>query len=346
MYQIAVIDHVKETAQQIRAMKLWEERKDMCLKSIICDEENGINALEEENIDIVLLVSNKRKAREIKLLRDIKNNLVDIYVILISDLSDYDNIREGFIQGVFDYLLRPLTENSLNTSLNRIYDNFGYKYIREKIVSKLDVLIDNIFLGSDHVKYICQDIINFIYYDLNDNEINGKFATDKAKEKVYEEMIKRKPWLEKFTWGKVYAYKNGIRIKTREQVIKEWQRDFLEAALVVRKYQMLDNKLIYSIGKYVVVHVDERLTLESVSNGVFLNKCYISHIFKKVAGISFVDFMTDVKIDRAKILLLDEERKIYDIAATIGYSDGEYFCKIFKKATGITPSEYREKLKT
>ncbi len=108
---------------------------------------------------------------------------------------------------------------------------------------------------------------------------------------------------------------------------------------------MLNNSLISNIGYYVINHVDEHLSLETVSNAVFLNKSYISHIFKKISGISFVSFITNVKIDRACILLTDPHLKIYEIAARIGYNNPEYFSRVFKAATGITPNQYRNKFK-
>jgi two-component system response regulator YesN len=74
---------------------------------------------------------------------------------------------------------------------------------------------------------------------------------------------------------------------------------------------------------------------------VYLNPSYISHIFKKVTGINFTEFMTEVKIDRAKVLLRNEELRIRDVSATVGYGNQEYFSRIFKERTGYTPVDYR-----
>ncbi len=218
-------------------------------------------------------------------------------------------------------------------------------YVKEKLSLKVDALIANIFLGGGNTDFICESILEQIYADWDNDAVNGQMVAERAKKIIYEELIQRKTWLEKFIYDKHYTYQMGFQIKEKETIIREWKRDFAQAAKVVKKYQMLDHKLIYHIGKYVVVHVDEHLTLEDISKGVFLNKSYISHVFKKVAGINFVDFMTDVKIDRAKILLMDEERKIWEVAATIGYHDAEYFSKVFKNKTGLSPSQYRESLK-
>ena len=106
---------------------------------------------------------------------------------------------------------------------------------------------------------------------------------------------------------------------------------------------MIDHKLVYPIGKYIVVHVDEKLSLDRISGDVSLSKNYISNIFKKYVGMSVVNFIKEVKVDRAKILLLDKNRKVKEISECLQFSDAEYFTKIFKEKTGITPTEYRSK---
>ncbi len=208
----------------------------------------------------------------------------------------------------------------------------------------INALIDNIFLGGGQEELIVQKIIQKIYDDRKNDPISCQIIADKAKNHAYRIMIDRKPWLEKFLYIKDFTPKFGFSLVSREEIIDDWVESFSKASQMVLKYQMIDDKLVYRIGKYVVVHVDEKLTLESVAKGVYLNPAYISHIFKKVTNMSFVDFMTEVKIDRAKILLRDPQAKIYDIASMIGYSNPEYFAKIFKKKTGYAPTAYQKML--
>ncbi|MDP4178099.1 MAG: helix-turn-helix transcriptional regulator, partial [Bacillota bacterium] len=69
------------------------------------------------------------------------------------------------------------------------------------------------------------------------------------------------------------------------------------------------------------------------------------HIFKKITGMSFIDYMIEVKMDRAKVLLRDNNIRIYDVANIVGYNNPEYFTKNFKKKTGYAPIEYQRMLK-
>ncbi len=345
VYRIVIVDTEQEVSRKIEKMSIWHVRRDFELTAVEPDENHALDCLREMKADIVLLAANRRKVQDIPVIRLIKRWLPDIRLILISENGTYAQVRAGFLAGLFDYLVKPVSEEQLDGAISRIYEGLGEQYVWKNLSLKVDALIENIFLGGGNTAFICESIIDQIFADWNNDSINSQVVAERAKEQIYRELIQRKSWLEKFIYDKRYTYHMGFEIKTKDSIKREWMRDFSQAAKVVKKYQMLDYKLIYHIGKYVVVHVDEPLTLDKISKGVYLNKSYISHIFKKVTGINFVHFITDVKMDRAKILLMDESRKISDVAATIGYSNAEYFSRVFKNLTGLTPSEYRESLK-
>jgi AraC-like DNA-binding protein len=68
-------------------------------------------------------------------------------------------------------------------------------------------------------------------------------------------------------------------------------------------------------------------------------------MFKAETGISFVDYISLVKMARAKLLFLEGRWKVFEISSMLGFSETGYFCKIFKKTQGITPNQYKAKLK-
>ena len=98
---------------------------------------------------------------------------------------------------------------------------------------------------------------------------------------------------------------------------------------------------IRRIKKYVWTHISEDPTLETLSEVVFLTPNYISTLFKKETGISFKDYVTETKIQKAKELLKSNQLKIQDVAQAVGYHSTPYFSKTFKRVTGMYPSEYR-----
>ena len=88
---------------------------------------------------------------------------------------------------------------------------------------------------------------------------------------------------------------------------------------------------------------DVDLSLQKISSKTYLTSAYICSIFKEHTGKTINSYITGYRINKAKELLKVESMKIVDITSQVGYSDGNYFAKIFKKETGLTPSEYRRK---
>ena len=100
---------------------------------------------------------------------------------------------------------------------------------------------------------------------------------------------------------------------------------------------------VYLIKEFIASHYqDETLSIKDISEHVFLSSSYICTLFKNETGKTLNQYLTDFRIDKAKKLLTDPRYKITDISARVGYSDGNYFGKTFKKLVGMSPSEYRE----
>ena len=102
----------------------------------------------------------------------------------------------------------------------------------------------------------------------------------------------------------------------------------------------IENRINKAID-YIKQNYNKDLTLEEVAVQADLNSSYFSSYFKKHTGTSFINYITELRIKKAKEMLKDESKKIGDIAEMLGFNDTRYFSKIFKKYVGVTPSEYR-----
>ena len=87
---------------------------------------------------------------------------------------------------------------------------------------------------------------------------------------------------------------------------------------------------------------DASLTMADIGKAVYLTPTYVSLLFKQETGQTLNEYLTQVRVDKAKELLRDPQYKFYDICYAIGYTDPSYFTKLFKKVTGVTPSVYRD----
>ena len=75
-----------------------------------------------------------------------------------------------------------------------------------------------------------------------------------------------------------------------------------------------------------------------------MNSSYLSQLFKKELGRNFSDVLSEIRLEKAKKLILDPDLRVYEVGELVGYRNFRYFSQIFKKNTGLTPSEYRKKV--
>ena len=126
--------------------------------------------------------------------------------------------------------------------------------------------------------------------------------------------------------------------------IKHYLLEIIKDVFSCLKEKDIYNEPALNIIKYINEHYNSYdLSLEDISKNTFLTPAYICVIFKDYTGKTVNKYITEYRIIQAKELLKDSNIKMNDIALKVGYKDGNYFAKIFKKETGYTPSEYRRK---
>jgi two-component system response regulator YesN len=93
---------------------------------------------------------------------------------------------------------------------------------------------------------------------------------------------------------------------------------------------------------YIRDHLDQHLTLQLVAQFVHLNANHFSEMFKKEMGLSYMEFITQERMNRAANILRSTGKKVSEVAGEVGYEDMKYFSQQFKKYMGRTPSEFRQ----
>lgn len=100
-------------------------------------------------------------------------------------------------------------------------------------------------------------------------------------------------------------------------------------------------RVITGITKYMQEHLSEDVSLHILSEEFHLNSQYISQLFKNEIGVNFLTYLTNIRMEHAKKLLLSSSLSIAEVSEQSGYGDYRVFTKVFKKSEGITPSQYR-----
>lgn len=125
----------------------------------------------------------------------------------------------------------------------------------------------------------------------------------------------------------------------KEQVI---QKLILISGNMKRYGDLLNN----TIG-YILAFIDDNyakdLCLDWAANHVSMNPNYFCYLFKSKMGLSFTNYLQKVRVEKAKTFLQNPNNKVYDVSKKVGFNDDKYFCKVFKKITGMTPNEFRNK---
>lgn len=102
-----------------------------------------------------------------------------------------------------------------------------------------------------------------------------------------------------------------------------------------------EERTISGITRYLQEHLAEEMSLSVLAEEFHLNPQYISQLFKNEIGVNFLSYLTNIRMEKAKKLLLSTSLSVAEVAEQSGYGDYRVFTKVFKKNEGITPSQYR-----
>ncbi len=103
-----------------------------------------------------------------------------------------------------------------------------------------------------------------------------------------------------------------------------------------------DTDVVCRIKKYIELHYEQDLSLDTMSKHFFIGKYQISRVFKKTYGINYSDYILKIRMENAALLLKTTSYKLYEVARRTGFEETSYFSNVFKKYYGITPNEYRK----
>lgn len=254
---------------------------------------------------------------------------------IVSDLGDIpvsytiaDNLRNNTFFYDYNSIMMPIVNSKESYVLyDGIYSEF-YKYLNAEENQKLILYIKQ--LTSEIRKYTGTPVsyVKDIYYRL--------FL------KIIDFAVKRNLDLDEslnsnYVFEKILEFPNIF-------ILENFLIDKINEFFVILKDKTSKSNPVLSVLDYIHNHYsDSNLSLEQISKNTFLTPAYICVIFKDFTSITVNKYLNEYRIEKAKLFLMDSDISMSDIATKVGYSDGNYFSKSFRKATSYTPSEYRRK---
>jgi len=142
-----------------------------------------------------------------------------------------------------------------------------------------------------------------------------------------------------------YRFAEGLErredlVAARERLAESADGELKSARLRGPEWKILDFKDFISRR-----YAEPGLSIGIVAERLYISESYLSKLIRRMLGTSFVDYLAEYRVERAKELLASSDMMGYEVAEVVGYADARYFGALFKRRTGVTPSEYRKTLR-
>lgn len=223
---------------------------------------------------------------------------------------------------------------------------------------------DDLPIGCDYEGDYPIHLEKQLFEEVEKGEVNNAVATGRS---FFDWMAENNPdsvmeirtkTLEFVLWVEHIAYEKGgmtyqfhsrqdylttVMGTTDMDELRKWFLDKIMAACqnILGKREEKSNSIIEMSQQYIRNNFDKDISLDDVSRAVNISPYYFSKIFKEGTGENFIEYLTGIRIEKAKELLSTTEYSMKEICTMCGYSDPNYFSRSFKKNVGVTPTEYK-----
>ena len=194
---------------------------------------------------------------------------------------------------------------------------------KKKALQVVEELMDKVQKERIGIQYI-QDINYRIYYLFTDEMV--KFTKSRHPESI----IPRPNWMVSPYFVTFFEWR---------ELLRSMILGFFEYLEQNRK--PANTGLYKEVVDYVRSHYSEQINLKKVAEKFFINASYLGRTFQKITGVSFSEYINQLRIDEAKRLLLQTDKLIYEIANQVGFMESSYFVVKFTQEVGKSPTEYR-----
>ena len=265
--------------------------------------------------------------------------------------------RVQLLKKMIEFMLAPLIQNERAIMMqsqekflqqSRINETIQMYKGKEETVSsryfydKETELLTKVRLGNtDEVKGLLNDLLGYVLFSQG-----GNLEAVRIRAIEWMTLLSRVAIEGGAETDRIYELNNKLLPAFYQQqdlddlclLLQEVAEHFM-AAMFYEKDK--GNPYIRKALRYIADHYNEHLTVGQVSDYVQLSNGYFSTLFTQVVGMSFREYLCSVRIEASKQLLLSTEYSLADIAVAVGFPDQSYYCKTFKKITGLTPGKFR-----
>jgi YesN/AraC family two-component response regulator len=353
MYKIILIDDDTDTLETIAAFFDWNQ---MGL-DLVKTADNGVSGLDAilfVKPDIVLIDIRMPGMDGLEVIEATRQNGLDPYFIVMSGYADFKYAQTALRLSVSEYILKPYSPTDLSQAFEKAVRELEkripvlimpqYKLPRggsDGLIYPMDkekVIMSILFTGrKEDLTFALDDFIKQIFSRNDDNDALA--CVSLLYGAITRLLMERRKMLS-------IDHLEGIRWKDRDlaKSLRQFLLSVLDETYSIIHAESTINPAVISAEKYIRIHYKEKLTLDIVAEAVCITPTYLSTLFSKSLGTSFVSYVNQIRIEQAQKLLLDPKNDPITLAERVGFGDTKYFCHVFRRVTGTTPTQYRNQM--
>lgn len=361
MYKVMIVDDEPLFRDYLCSKMDWDRHG----FRVCCEARNGQEALEEADRHqphLALVDINMPFMGGIELAEKLKARFTAMAIVFVTGHNEFEYVQQAVRIGVHDYLLKPFNRDEVADMLKRIKPSLPV------LLADTPEQAAGEPSSSAAGAYELTDIRERLQYFLHAKDEEETLKEVRNGIRLLRQFPIRNEYAYTMLMGLLsiaisYAGERGIeaaRLQDNTQTdslgarldgIESWSEAEAWMVSVFRKLLHLTQdvrstksfNLFTAARTYIEQHyTDPELSVEQVAGGVFVDPSYLRRVFRKESGFSVLDHITNVRMKKAKEMMLQGNRKLSEIAAEVGYSDPNYFSKSFKKRFGMTPTEYEQ----
>lgn len=344
MYSIMLVEDESAVREGIVKKIKWHEHG-FELSGAYENGKLASEALKQKHADVVITDINMPVMDGLALARFISETSPQTIVVILTGFGDFSYAQTAIRCKVHEYILKPVTAKQLRELLDKLCAELdsrlagtvdaGYDELRQGVMRSvrkfnhtvaletLDTLIERLLSGGLaqnecrlHLQKLALLLTDYTHEQklvLPDSESGGSDILEQLSQKS--------------TLADARVFLREYLSAVIEAGLEHGDTSGRQAALAVD----------YIKKNYG----NPELSLQKITTYLSVSTSYFSSIFKQHTGVTFIDFLTRLRMHQAQELLVTTDMKNYEIADKVGYDDPGYFSSTFKKFTGMKPSEYR-----
>lgn len=338
MYKVLFVDDDDTIGFIVSKMKVWEN-SNFKITRYVQNGKEALLVLEKESFDLIITDIRMPIVDGLELLENIRKRGDKTFLVLASTYNEFEYAKRGLQNGAIDYIVKPITEESLKELFIRVE-----KLLKEKEDKPKET---NLKVSKDRIDKWYNLFINLEETPKNLKDKYLKELNDIVKEEkvVFSELLFEGVWekiVKVFPW--VVKLENIEFLFKEESFEEEVEEKISNIQEIVKKYKLNNyDSLINNVSEVILKNIGKDKLLDIISEELQLSKDYIGKLFKNKIGITLNEYSTILKMEYGKKLLSGSNKKVYEISEELGYSTVDYFSKLFKNYTGFTPVQYRKK---